>query len=264
MTTDTKRIYHKWEDSVGQAPYSFVNVISLPAPSLAEANPQAYQNAMQEAQGQARYYGVGLGSCDVCGMCLMNNFVLRNAEGKHFVVGCDCVSRSGQTKLMEEVEIAEKKRRKAQAFANKRAAWEKEQQRERDANGGKTRHEIRAELLAEQEAEWAELRSRFEAESRWVIEILETKNGGFAYSIASNLRRGDGLHAMSERASDIVTDMVCKAAGIGKKGIAREEAVGQAGKKFRQMQQSHEEAAGELVKKHNARRNTEEWQKAFR
>lgn len=85
---------HPFEKSgLGKAPFRFVCMISMPSNSLAGTNPSAYNAAMREAVYSARSFGVRCGACYYCGMGLLNNFVIRSADGMHAIVGCDCVER---------------------------------------------------------------------------------------------------------------------------------------------------------------------------
>src|ERR1700748_2403557 len=74
---------------LGLAPFRCVGAYSLPSPSMAEQNPQAYQNALRDMPK-----GWGIGSCAYCGMGLVHNFLIRSKDGKGFVVGSECVAKA--------------------------------------------------------------------------------------------------------------------------------------------------------------------------
>jgi hypothetical protein len=83
---------------LGRAPFHCVGVASIPSASLAEHNPSAYNNAMAMLP---RDYCCG--TCAYCGTALMHNFMINSADGRKFVVGCDCVRRTGDAGLHKEV-----------------------------------------------------------------------------------------------------------------------------------------------------------------
>ncbi len=198
MKTETKDLVasHDWESWAGRAPYRFVTIITTPSTTLAEANLQAYNNAMVEASQQAQGFGVTLCSCYRCGQGLHNNCVCQNADGKYFVVGIDCVRKCGDTKFVTSAEKAEKKRQKEIRDERNKIKWEKQReareaklQRERDKNGGETDREKETRMRNEMiEAE----RKPVAAANEWLAEVLEAAdNGGsFCMSVANDLRSG--------------------------------------------------------------------------
>ena len=183
---------HRWEEAgLGKAPFNVVAVIGMPSSSLAEANPAGYNAAMTGASEEARAFGVGLGSCAACGTGLMNNFVIRDAVGKHFVVGCDCVRKTDDAKLVKRADLLEKRRVKALREAARKAEWEKRvahrlaaEAAERERNGGLTDAEVAAKARTEAEAAKA---VEFTAANSWLIDALNADGGNFATSVASDL-----------------------------------------------------------------------------
>lgn len=91
---------HCFEKSgLGRAPFRVVGLCSLPSPSLAEQNPMAYQNAMASIPR-----GLSVGSCAYCGTAIMHNFIIEDTTGtRRFVVGSDCVARTGDAGLIKQV-----------------------------------------------------------------------------------------------------------------------------------------------------------------
>lgn len=168
---------HKWqEQGLGEAPFRAVAIISMPSPGLAEANTNAYNNAVAEAQQAANRFGVMLCSCNSCGQSLQNNVVIRDSKGKHFVVGIDCAGRTGDSRLITETEALERARQKALREARYEAErLEREariaaaQQEQRDRNGGLTDYEM--EQKARQEAEAAR-RVQATEQNRWLLDVL--------------------------------------------------------------------------------------------
>lgn len=201
---------HKWtEYGLGEAPFRFVGVAQIPSPSLAEANPDAYNNAMR-----ALPPGYHCGTCAVCGMPLMNNYLIKSADGRTFSVGCECVLKRGDRSLVDAVKAEERKRRR-EAYAIKKAA-------EREARMERRRKEREAKLEAERARNGGltdeELRKRREddlAARRWeslkpIAEVLADGRGGFRDSIAADMKRGQLPRGRGE---DIVMDICAKMAG---------------------------------------------------
>ena len=226
MERERSHYIHRWETlGVGTAPYRALGVISLPSPSLAETNTTAYNLQLQEASEAAQNLGVSLGSCRVCGMGIMNNYVIKDATGRHFVVGSDCVRKAGDSKLVSEVEKLERlqsgriRRLKAEEKAEKRRLEvEAELERQRAETGGRTYQEIEAAKRAEVLA----VRAAFIAEKNdWLIRVLERAHqGGFVQSILDELRGTTLASVLPPRALAILSDIYAKTAGgrSGSKG----------------------------------------------
>lgn len=45
------------------------------------------------------------GSCEYCGHYIRNGFFIESADGKHFVVGSDCVEKTGDKGMKKEVDM---------------------------------------------------------------------------------------------------------------------------------------------------------------
>jgi hypothetical protein len=127
MTTETA--IHAFEKAgLGTAPFYCVGMCEIPSPSLAEHNPDAYRVALADLPRD-----LSIGSCAFCGMCIKYNFIVKGATGRRFVVGCECVNRTGDAGLVSMVKqerkrVAAEKRaaRNATAAAERRAAYEAE------------------------------------------------------------------------------------------------------------------------------------------
>ena len=62
-------------------------------------------------------------SCDYCGTCIRYEFWVRSADGKEFKVGCDCIHKTGDRGLIQQISVAERKLRdKKNAAAKARKA----------------------------------------------------------------------------------------------------------------------------------------------
>lgn len=220
---ESKILTHLWqEQGLGTAPFNAVAIISLPSPSLASANPSAYNNAMVECCREASAFGVNLGCCNSCGQSLVNNVVIRDANRKYFVVGCDCAGKTHDSKLVSEVDHLEKQRKRAIKAAKAEAARKERQaqyaqrlQAERDRNGGLTDAEVRAKAEAERaEAMAAEMTEK----NAWLIEALDKVPyaSNFVDSIRADLHKKP-ISSFSDRCVDILAEIYAKTIG-GRKG----------------------------------------------
>ncbi len=177
-TTEPTVLVHLWQSQqLGTAPFRCVACISMPGKGLLEAGCiEAYNNQMAEACQQARHYGVGIGTCDSCGMGLQSNFVIRDAKGKYFVVGCDCANKTHDTKFMTEVKFLEKQRqdkikeaKRVVARAERERLLEIELAAQRGRNGGLTDRQVQEQKeLDERLAKQAAMK----AINIWLIQVL--------------------------------------------------------------------------------------------
>lgn len=156
MNAEKMVLVHDWEKRGFRAPYTLLGIWSAPSKGLLEQNPSAYNNEMAARPKCCHFV------CDVCGTPIANHFIVRDAAGKNFAVGCDCIEKSGNTKLMTETKAAklaadrakraEKRAQKAEAD---RIAREARIAEERARNGGLTDWE------AEQKRKQAERLDRY-------------------------------------------------------------------------------------------------------
>lgn len=129
---DDKHVFEL--SNLGTAPFQVIGFIDMPARGLLGTNPSAYNNHMREAGQIARAFGVRLGSCDHCGTGIINHFVIQSSDGVRFVVGCDCVMKTGDAGLVSEIKRIRSERARLRR-AEKRAEARKERARQwkRDA-----------------------------------------------------------------------------------------------------------------------------------
>ncbi len=106
---------------MGPSPFRFLYAFSIPSASLAEHNPTAYNNALA---AMPRDLVSGCGTCSHCGMAIMNIFVVQNAEGKKYGVGCDCVEKHGGSGLVSKMKLAKQKMEREKREAKAAAKWE--------------------------------------------------------------------------------------------------------------------------------------------
>lgn len=88
---------HAFEKAgLGPAPFRCVGLYSIPSPTLAEHNPTAYAAALADMPR-----GLHCGSCNFCGTAIMHNFIIESHDERRFVVGSDCVARTGDAGLLK-------------------------------------------------------------------------------------------------------------------------------------------------------------------
>ncbi len=227
--TETKQIHHDWESRVGKAPYRFVGCASIPAAGSFGLNVEGYNNALRECFDLARAQGVSIGSCDICGMSLTHNYICRNAEGRGFVVGCDCVQHLHDDRLTSEVEESERKRQRTLARARQREQWEAErvvrEAKERLANGGLTNAEVWARQQAEAQEKAKEKAERAATDNAWIVEVLRRvpTGGDFIPSMIAKLQREPFLE-LSGRCQEIIGEIWAKETSGSRKNTKKYDA----------------------------------------
>ncbi len=195
MCETQKVLIHLWQDQeLGVAPFRVKTFICLPSKEMAEQNPLVYQEQMAEVCQQARALGVGLGSCNSCGMALTVNVVIEDTNGKRFVVGQDCAKKTFDAKLITDIENIERNRQKLIREARREAerlerqrAFTAERQAQRDKNGGLTDYELGQKQRAE---ELELLRAKFSRVNAWILTVLDRESqSDFIRSIIGKLEQ---------------------------------------------------------------------------
>lgn len=154
---------------LGLAPFRCVGMASIPSPSLAEQNPTAYNNALAMLPR-----GIGCGSCQYCGTAIMHNFIIESSDGHRFVVGSDCVAKTGDAGLMQQV-----KRERVRVKQEKREAARKLRRADLEALWAQERKE-RAELFKLEHAALIEAAKPWRIEGTFVHDVLTRfEAGGF-------------------------------------------------------------------------------------
>lgn len=64
-------------------------------------------------------------TCDYCGTCIKNEFWVRSADGRTFKVGCDCIRKTGDAGLIQQISAAERKLRDQKNAAARQRKWER-------------------------------------------------------------------------------------------------------------------------------------------
>jgi hypothetical protein len=214
MTTATQNdTIHKFElAGLGKAPFKLVGFYKMPSNALAEHNPAGYNNALR-----AMPKGAGCGSCQFCGIGLINNFIIQSADGKINAVGCDCVQKVGDkgltTKIKEMQRIARKEKREAEREAARNAKLDAE----REKNGGKTDGEIFDEKLVQYnaiiEAGLVSIKSNLTV----ISDALKQAYGDFAYNMYILLKNVE-FRAISPNMQRIIIEITAKQTSGARKG----------------------------------------------
>lgn len=170
-------------DDLGKAPFKVVGIWTMPSRSLMEHNPEAWNNAIRSAP-------CAVGSCAYCWTALSIHYIIRDAKGKQFAVGSECVRKTGDAGLVKAATVLKNKRAReisAEKREKKRVA---KLQAERDKNGGLTNYELQEKKWEdEKKAKLEALKPFIKILSPYANRIKDGK-GGFCDSIASSLRQG--------------------------------------------------------------------------
>lgn len=201
---------HTWEHhGMGKAPFRCVGVVEIPSASLAEHNPDGYNNAMR-----ALPKDFFVGTCGVCGRGLMVNYLIESADGKKFSVGCECVMKSGDRGLINKAD-AERRRRnrerdRARRDEKRRREREAREAEERKRNGGKTDAEIRREKADAEARKQEKRRKKTVKVLQPLADRLRDGRGRFRDSVAADLERGLIPY---KRGWDLVVEILAKQEG---------------------------------------------------
>ena len=210
---------HPFEKAgLGVGPFRMTGVISLPAPSFGEANPEAFNGAMRLAHEAAKRAGVSLGACEHCGAGLMHNAIVTDSTGKRFVVGLECAAKTGDASLGSRSKIeANRIRRKAAAEreAAKREAWLDElDEATGETNRERLDREQQERIAAQEKAEMDRKAAAAIVADRWAFWIERcagfARPGNFVDSIIRDLEAG---HAPRGRAIEICGEIFAKTFG---------------------------------------------------
>lgn len=109
-------------------------------------------------------------TCQYCGTAIRNVYTVRDALRATFVVGCECIRKTGDKGLRKAITEAEREKRRAKAAAKeaaRRAEWDAECEAQRQRNGGRTDREVEIDAVAERQAKE---RAECQAVNQWLID----------------------------------------------------------------------------------------------
>ena len=202
------------ESGLGLPSFKFIGIAKIPAPSLGEANPTAYMNALHALPKDLKN---GCGSCAHCGTAIMNIFIIRNAAGEKYGVGCDCIEKSGDQPLVRASHLAKLQADKAARRAKREAGYAARQAEVVDAATGETREQLQKRLndqyrAAETAREAAELEKRklVSAILAPYGEMMRDGQGGFRDSVGQDMQSG---RIPTGRAAEIAAEIIGKQYG---------------------------------------------------
>lgn len=90
---------HPWETAgLGRAPFRCIGVEHRVGPIHQLDKNGEPTGLMSGAPGQP------MGTCDACGMGIADCYIIRSADRKIFVVGCDCVAKVGRDRAATPLE----------------------------------------------------------------------------------------------------------------------------------------------------------------
>lgn len=193
---------------LGLAPFQCIGTFELPSQALQQANPEAYNNALRQMPR-----GFGCGTCALCGIAIMNNFLIRSSDRKTFSVGCECVKKTNDATLIRKVDAERRRvsRERSRAKADARRAQLRAEWAAKDAERQAERDAAEAAKFASREAQ----REACTNANAWLIAALREKTSSpFCHDIAQQLETSTfaGLN-LSDRAKNILADIYGKRAG---------------------------------------------------
>ena len=173
---------------MGVAPYKYVGFWAMPSRALLEANPNAFNLAMQGKPACCS------GCCNHCYTGILNHHIIADATGRKFSVGSTCIGKLNDTKLMTQFKFAEKNRKRDERFAKQKAEREarnlkveEERAAQRVVNGGLTDYEVSEKIKADKEAVRV---AKFSDAASELLCALGNQNGDFCRDLVRTIRRG--------------------------------------------------------------------------
>ena len=199
MSTATETMHPFEAAGLGLAPFSYVGMTE----KVYSACPGHSQPA---------------GTCDYCGQGIKYCCEIRSADGRSFIVGCDCVRKLNRsdnrmlTAMGRDIATRERAKRDAERPAKWQSQCEerdRELQSQRDKNGGLTDSEVRE---AEQQRLKIANQEKFTAKNSWLLEVLANHSGDFCSSMSDKISRGE-IGELPTRCVDILRDIYGKSFG---------------------------------------------------
>lgn len=192
----TDNIIDKWEiQGLGKGPFRCVGMFKMPNKETATIHDY-----------MALPQGYGAGCCAVCGTGLVYNYMINSADGRKFVVGCDCVWKRGDTVVVNEMKKLKRDHEVSAKAAKKAAVTRARHNAERERNGGLTDHEL---LCKQREEGRAVASAAMAMEHKELFEAIQESGVIFAREmVAQCLQWG----CISEKQLQCLRDVAARAA----------------------------------------------------
>lgn len=196
-----------------------IGYFSIPHPSLAETNPDAYNGALKNLPP-------GAGSCANCGMGILHHVIVMNPDGKKYFIGSECAQKVGDTKMRQAVR-AKITAEQAENIEASRKAKVEEYFEKATLDSQKKQERIKkwfwvVEELLGSKSSW----QRTQCADGWIMALTPSGNrlfymadsfgrisahgSTFVESISADLISG---FSISERASNIICEILSKRHG---------------------------------------------------
>lgn len=180
------------EAGLGEAPFRFTGI---------------RENLFQAAPGAPVRGG---GSCDFCGQGIRYECAIISKDGKHHVVGQDCIRKVGDRGLIDAARAEKNRIIREARFVKEEAARNANDDNQREQNGGATDWERgEADRINDKVDRKRAIAPAVEILSGYA-DILEDGRGGFRDSVACDFRNGSSV---SDNAARIAAEIVAKEAG---------------------------------------------------
>jgi hypothetical protein len=149
------------------------------------------------------------GTCDYCGTGIKICCHIQSADGKEFIVGSDCVAKTGDEGLKKVITRTINAQRSEKKLAAQRAARELVLDGERERNGGKTDAELTQE-------ENDRIKAEVTTANKWLIDVLDQVPyaSDFVAGIKSDLNY-ELAPSLSENVKRILSDIYAKTVTFG-------------------------------------------------
>lgn len=174
---------------LGKAPFRCVGIASIPSASMAEHNPVAYNNAMAMLPRD-----LGCGTCNYCGIAIMHNCIILSADGRRFVVGSDCVARTGDAGLIQVV-----RKERAKVLREGREVKRRLKRADREAAWAQERAE-RAAAFRQEHVELLVKAEPYRVEGSFIQNVIQRGLSGGWVSERAIEAVANAIHNMEQRA----------------------------------------------------------------
>jgi hypothetical protein len=175
---------HKWEvEGLGKAPFKVNGIWEMPSREWMANYPENWNEMLKNLP-------FTVGSCKYCYTALSIHYIIKDANGKLFTVGSECVKKSGDdglTSVVHEIKLARDRKLREEKRNKER---EEKLQAQREKNDGLTDYELTEKKWADDQKIKQEALAPVISLLGSIADTLEDGNGGFRSSVAKGLREG--------------------------------------------------------------------------